>query len=244
MTLPVTSKSEGSRLSVAAKAAALAGSAAALAAPNAQAVPIPASNVPISISFNNPGPFEWDVDNNGQFEFRLFVEGDYAIHLASYPDGNGRGMVNLSSTGDNVHNLPKGFLVGPALASGYFGNGSSTYRQMIYRSKYTYDGIPYTYSGIGYDANGFTDGVPGCIGFRFTDGVNMFYGWAKIQIDLGADPTLTILESYYNDEPDAAIGCCETTTPVPESASTASLLALGAAGLALYRRRMAARSAA
>lgn len=244
MTPSASSKPDSARLSAAAKAAALAGSAAALASPAVLAAPVPANSVPLSISFNNPGPIEWDVDNNGTFEFRLFVEDDYAIHFASYPSGNGRGMINLSSSGiDNVQNLPKGFLVGPTLPPGaFFGNASDTYRQMLYRTKSSYSGIPYSYKAIGYDAEGFSDGIPGCIGFRFTDGTRMLYGWAQIVIDLGADPSLTILNSYY--DPDGnPIRCCDDGTGVPDSTPTAGLLALGAAGLAAYRRRMATRAA-
>jgi len=72
------------------------------------------------------------------------------------------------------------------------------------------------------------------------------YGWLKISINADAS-TITLLAFGYNKTPNAGLLTGQTSgeapTPVPEPATSAALLALGAAGLVAYRQRKQLRRA-
>ncbi|MBS0632363.1 MAG: PEP-CTERM sorting domain-containing protein, partial [Verrucomicrobia bacterium] len=68
------------------------------------------------------------------------------------------------------------------------------------------------------------------------------YGWIKLQTNVDASQ-LTVLAFGYNDVDGGAISAGQGPTPVPEPATSAALLALGAAGLVAYRQRKQLRRA-
>ncbi len=86
--------------------------------------------------------------------------------------------------------------------------------------------------------NGSTGGV-NYIGFRLTSGATDYnYGWVALSYNDAAN-TMTISEFAINSTLNQSITAGQTSA-VPEPATSALLLAAGAAGLALYRRRKAA----
>ncbi len=74
----------------------------------------------------------------------------------------------------------------------------------------------------------------GYLGFRTVLGDGNHYGWAKITTNADAS-SLTLLAIGFNTVPGA--GILAGSAVVPEPASSAALLGLGAAGLAIYRKR-------
>lgn len=72
---------------------------------------------------------------------------------------------------------------------------------------------------------------------QFANGSNIYYGWLKLAVN-GDASQISLLAFGYNQTAGASITAGEgLTAAVPEPASAAALLAAGAGGLAIYRRR-------
>ncbi len=92
-----------------------------------------------------------------------------------------------------------------------------------------YGNMAYTSFGSGYGS--FYNTSDKYLGVKFEIGGNTHYGW--IQVQVAADVTDATITGYaFEDTPDAQI----TAGAVPEPGSLA-LLALGAAGLAAWRKK-------
>ncbi|MBS0632366.1 MAG: PEP-CTERM sorting domain-containing protein [Verrucomicrobia bacterium] len=76
----------------------------------------------------------------------------------------------------------------------------------------------------------------GYLGIKFSTGGGVHYGWIKLQTNSDASQW-TILSGAYNSVANQSILAGQAATPVPEPATSAALLALGAAGLVAYRQR-------
>jgi PEP-CTERM motif len=194
----------------------------------AQGAVIFVSGSPVSLTLGHTGPVTWSVDGNGgTFQLQGAVFGTAPsrssyIALATGIAFKGRGFVVSSSS---LRALHAGFTVGPTLKSYSWGTG-------IHR---VLSGFNATSNFV---ASSFFGGAagPNFIGFRFT-GIDSqtHYGWADINLNL-ASGVVTIEDWAYNDVANAAIH-------VPEPSSLA-LLAIGAGGLAAFRRRKERNAAA
>ena len=178
----------------------------------------------------------WDVDGSGGTTFKLNGTNSSRVAARLNSDGaRGQGLVQKNSQSGSVfQNLALNVVVGPSLGAGYkFGSASQSDRWVASSRK------------IAGTANGFSSGVPGYIGFKFTDagGSNLYYGWAEITID-APNTAYTINEWAYNSTAGGSISVGDTgVSAVPEpSALSLALIGLGAGGVLAWRRRKQAQA--
>ncbi|MCX7108713.1 MAG: PEP-CTERM sorting domain-containing protein [Proteobacteria bacterium] len=190
----------------------------------------------------------WDVDGKGGAEFRLKGAGntiqETARAMLTSGNLNGRGLIQKGTTtskggynfsGYVFQNLHKNFVIGPTLAKGYgFGSSGQTDRKLASSG--------YGVRRIANDAVGFpnNNGDNDYFGFKFTDGVDLFYGWAELNID-ASNLAYTINRWAYNDTPEGSIRVGQTV-PEPDTLSL-TLLGLGAGGVRAWRKRKLALAA-
>jgi hypothetical protein len=121
--------------------------------------------------------------------------------------------VNALNNGDQVNNTTASWL-------------NSTGTGVLGARKHTYSGALTSFGSFPGTINKY-------IGVKFKLNSNVNYGW--IQVKMPGDPSYSIITGYaYNDEDDGDI----TAGQIPEAGSL-GLLALGAAGLSLWRKRRA-----
>ncbi len=160
----------------------------------------------------------WDVDGDSTPDFGVDLGGGDAY----LTEQNGGRIVR--TTGANFAKLSAGFLVGSAMIGHDFSAAP-------FRFEITYD------RSIGsISAGGFTEGVAGFFGFKFTSGANTYYGWAEMIVVPTGDFGYEITRAYYNNTPGTTIAVGDTGATVPEP-STCALALLAAGGAAAYRRR-------
>lgn len=188
--------------------------------------------------------FSWDVDNDGTTDFELtgrnFDDAGYTSSSSGGGGNFGRKVAAADNGADGLAKLTAGFVVGASMPGFKFSDNAQGAVTII-NPAYSYSGNIYP-ARIGGDAGrqGWTIGDIDYFGFRFTSGVNTYYGWGTLSI---TDSTFTITEAYYDNTPGASI-VVGNASAVPEPASSAALLGLGAAGIAAWRRRRAAVTAA
>ncbi|MCS7315002.1 MAG: PEP-CTERM sorting domain-containing protein [Bryobacterales bacterium] len=169
---------------------------------------------PIDQTYTNQN-FSLDLNNDGtpDVAFSHFVYAGYSRSLWA----NAAGV--LLNAGGKAAALPSSVQVGPG---GVFGANA----------KMAYAGL---WSSWGPWA-GVTDAY---LGLRFQVGPNTHYGWVRMGVSV-VPSTLTISATVkdwaYEDRPGVGIHAGTTETVIPEP-GTLGLLALGAAGLVLWRRR-------
>lgn len=180
------------------------------------------------------------------FAFRFFVSG--STSTAAFLSGltSGRSVMIETCYCPFPVNLGAGALIGP---SGAFGGGgilASRYRYSYQTpTSSTSTSSSYSYrrriAGL-YTYGNFAPGASGFVGLRFVIGPNSYYGWANITVN--EDLTTTLHSFAYEACADQSIeagasqggAVCGDVSDVPEPHS-AALLALGAAGIAAYRRK-------
>ena len=186
------------------------------------------------------GSAPWDIDGIGGAEFELEnfkTGGQDRAYLAGISANVGGIFLQTNPSFYNAaffNNLAKNATIGP----------SATVPSAVWGQPHvflTFGGVlpNQTYSYM----KGWTVGQPGYFGFRFSpsaNGVDWLYGWGTMTIDLAA-PEGTgyqITSAYYDDILNEPILAGDTGV-IPEPSSIA-LIALGAAGIAGWRRRRAA----
>ena len=216
---------------------------------SAQAGIIYHDTTPLTVNFFDPLTYTtWDIDGRGGADFGLKGVGStktgFARVMLTSGSLNGRGLVQqgtaTSQGGYNFsavpfQNLGNNFVVGPTLAKGYgfgFRLNGLTSRKVAFSGSGGVRQI--ANSAVGFLTNQKDQKGYGFFGFTFTDGVNLFYGWAELNID-GANLAYTINRWAYNDTPAGSIAV-EQTVPEPDTLSL-TLLGLGAAGVRAWRRR-------
>jgi hypothetical protein len=169
---------------------------------------------------SSPGITDWDVDGNADVDFELgFVS---ATNIsASLVGVNSLAPLLGQGPGDVLGNLADGTTVGSLAPSPY--SWKST-RFVLSAS-----------GAMGAGAAEFTQDVSGQFGFQFYDGGDVHYGWGSVVVDLTVQGQgFKITEAYYNTT--SGLPIAVGAVPVPEP-SGAALLALGAAGVAAWKRR-------
>jgi len=183
-------------------------------------------NAPFTV-YQGIANYFWHVDGGGtpDFDFNLFSAFGAArlsVHnaAATYVDGfviHTQGAVFAVKAASGLH-------LGPSLGSTPF-LPHGVYHNHAY---FTGSGDPfYLAAGRNY------------VGFRFKVGAQTDYGWANITLNPSSNPALSSI-TFHNwayDNTGAAIDI--PSIPVPEPAQSATglgLLALGAAGVAAYKR--------
>ena len=170
-------------------------------------------NTPIGSGFS----LNLDFDLNGTSDLRL----------KNYVFG---GSPYQGSSSPNFDSATVGFSAGFAysfnLASGTTINGSSAF---------------FATTSLAYGSHNpnaqFNTANPGLIGFRFTQNdATTAYGWLRVRINNAAG-TFTVVDWAYDNAGNAVQA---GVVPEPSTLATLGLLASGAAGLGLYRRRKSA----
>ena len=87
-------------------------------------------------------------------------------------------------------------------------------------------------AGYGFTNSHFLSPGPGFIGFRFNGGAGIEYGWARVTMNGAGGNGFTVVDYAWAD-PGTAIVTGQTAVPEPASLG---LLAVGAAGLLIWRR--------
>ena len=197
----------------------------------------------------------WDVDGDGEADFKLFGGSSNAGFLDTYNSAsesslNGYGMVQATTTTneDAFAVLNQDLLLGPTLATGYrWGNSQMTYRTVLAPYSAYGSGSGSCFVGSDARAGGFVEGSDQFFGFRFKSDGQVHYGWAELTINLGLC-SFTIEQWAWDDIPDTAIRLGEVPStaapapalPVPVSGPGIlglTLLGLGGVGLRELRRR-------
>ena len=203
----------------------------------AQGAVITASNLPVSLTLGITQTVTWNIDGNGA-AFAL------------------RGISNSTQTGPSTFRyrqsvifssggLRGGGVIGPGLkrlaqsnyvgasAAGWGGQGG---RVAMSKSSTNFGPVGSNKAGFGLIGGG------NYIGFRFGTVGAYHYGWADLNLNLGTG-LVTIKDGAYNDVIGERIHIADKGSSAPEPSSLA-LLAIGAGGLAAFRRRKQRNAAA
>ena len=211
---------------IAQKALLVAGSATALAfypTQDAEAITF-IDNNPFSFSLSDGGSAGWDIDGVGG------ADASFNTYGSSVIDFQFNTQLDASVVG-NFSNLTVGNTV----------DGNLSFSASV---------LSIVESG-GTVAVGFTSGVPGFIGFQFTEDTNntSVFGWAEVTLTAGTDPNITISEWAFNETggPIQVGQQVGQTQPVPfEVEGVSGMMALmGAYGVYRWKKqRRAQRKAA
>jgi hypothetical protein len=195
-----------------------------------QAAILPSATLPLTSPHpNSPSDVfvNWDIDGDSTVDFELggrLYGGSRTYLRSAMMRGN---VVLPTSAVDGLSKLSAGFVVGATLASGFkFDNiwNRLTLLSVNFSS----------FRFINVVASGWSLGETGNFGFQFTNTTGTHYGWGQIAFG-GVGDGYTITEAYYNDVAGQPILVGQIVA-VPES-SYFGLVAMGAAGLAIWRRQ-------
>jgi len=176
--------------------------------------------------YTDGAAFDIDFDGGGP-EFRIFfgtssnrVNVDFRSDNASWRGGNGWSQGGTLLAGAVALDFGQTVNGGPQWGHEATHEATSTYGNMAFK----------TSKG---DGGSFLNTFGKYLGVKFTIGANTNYGWIQVDVGGTSEPTNAVIKGYaYNDVGGGSI----TAGQVPEPGSLA-LLALGAAGLASWRKK-------
>lgn len=171
----------------------------------------------------------WDVDANGTNDFGLLNSG--SVYAALDDRNGGRLVVPTAASSDGIAKLTLNEIVGNPLASIYKFQAGPQAGNTITSNGY-----------IGADAfnGGWRLGDTGFFGFRFSAADGTHFGWGEMTIGNGPlGQGFTINEAFYESTAGVQIKVGARAVPEP---SAISLLAFGAAGVGMWRRRRSVKS--
>ncbi|MBS0660765.1 MAG: PEP-CTERM sorting domain-containing protein [Verrucomicrobia bacterium] len=169
---------------------------------------------PLNISIGQGNAFGLDLNSDSFNDLTLknyvFVGGNYMGATVTFAPGQ---LVGFSASGlSYVSSLAPNALIGPGTV------GPSFFGSMAY--------------GSANPNAQFNNSNGGLLGLSFPAGGNTLYGWVRVNINQTSG-TFTIVDYAYQTSPGTAINA----GAIPEPSVTLGLLAAGAAGLGIYRRR-------
>jgi hypothetical protein len=177
-------------------------------------------NVPVPTGEGTPDNFA--LDNGAQIRFaNIFTTSSRGIALFRIEGAAVSNMFVGSATGN--FRYPSNLAAGANIAAGPFAAMNANF----------FATLAY---GNGFVHSKFLAAGTGFIGFRFNGGSGIEYGWARVTMDGASGNGFTVVDYAWGD-----VGTAITagqTTAVPEPASL-GLLAVGATGLLLWRKRRA-----
>jgi hypothetical protein len=188
----------------------------------------------LAFSAGNGATANWDVDGDGNIDFRLvnyFYDSSYKTMYLQSNNLQGRGFVGNATWQNNVIGLADSFIVGPALASNVWGRFEQTYRTIL--------STEYGSRQLGNDLISFVNG-DNYFGFRFDKGGSLHYGYGIMNTDLDA-LSVTISKWAYQDVPNQSVHV-ESFNSAPAAPGPIGLagLAAGAAWTRKLRKRIKA----
>jgi len=177
--------------------------------------------------FTDGATFDIDFDGGGA-DFAIFfgtsynrVNVDFRSDNASWRGGSGWSQGDTLLAGAVAFDFGQTITGGTQWGHEAAHEATSSYGNMAFKT------------ALG-DGGSFLNTTGKYIGVRFNIGTNKHYGWIQVDVDGTSEPTNACIKGYaYNDEANEAIFAGQT---VPEAGSLA-LLALGAAGLAAWRKK-------
>jgi len=245
------SKEESWKRRLAAYAAA--GSAVAVAVPAAQASVIYTAdaNLVAEAAAGQPDVFVQLPLGGAAFAFTASDKYTDANNYSSQTqvEANRNGAFLGDTPGQSSHPvaLAAGSAIGPGSAAwAYYGtagscgiSGSASECASLVGVKVTNGGSPKNFQNWPYDMS-----HPQYMGLSFTDpgssyggATNIYYGWALVGAQASpTDAKVEVFSYAYNDSPNTPIAAGQTTDAIPEP-GTLALMAMGAAGVAILKRR-------
>lgn len=173
---------------------------------------------PLNISIGQGSAQDLNLDGDSFADIKLknyvFGGGNYMGATILFAPGQ---LVGFSNGLAYVSNLAPNSVIGPGTV------GPSFFGSMAY-------------GGANPNAQ-FNNTTGGILGLSFPANGNTYFGWVRVNVNQAAG-TFTVVDFAYETTPSTAILAGATGT-IPEPTVTLGLLAGGAAGLGIYRRRKA-----
>lgn len=199
-----------------------AGAATALAGANSAEADIHYSGpINLAVTFGQSVDNAFALDHGGMIHFANISTSSAGVALFRNDGGSVSNMFRGSAAGN--FRYPSKLAAGVNVSAGPFANfNGAFFATLAFGSGYTH-------------SHWLTPGT-GFVGFKFNGGAGVEYGWARINMTSGTPENEFIVVDYAWADAGTAIQTGQTAVPEPGSLG---LLAVGAAGLLLWRKSRA-----